>query len=69
MGKSVRNLKIVRSFSNQPVPHLPLTGRWLEQAGFTMGMRVNVLVATGCLVIQPAESLDDAYVHDETRAK
>jgi hypothetical protein len=33
------------------VPHLRLTGRWLEQAGFTAGARVIVHVLNGQLVI------------------
>lgn len=33
------------------VPHLRLTGRWLERAGFAPGSRVHVHVVNGQLVI------------------
>jgi hypothetical protein len=51
--KKTRYLKVVRSFSARPRPHLPLTGLWLEQAGFSAGMRVQVIVKQGSLVIRP----------------
>jgi toxic protein SymE len=35
------------------IPHLRLTGRWLEAAGFPPGSLVNVRVANGQLVITP----------------
>ena len=53
--KPKRNLKVVRAFSAQMKPHLPLVGRWLEKAGFKIGMRVDVEVRTRCLVIKPAK--------------
>lgn len=52
-NKNTRYLKVVRSFSTRTRPHLPLTGLWLEQAGFTTGMRVQVIVKHGSLVIRP----------------
>jgi hypothetical protein len=39
------------------VPHLRLTGRWLESVGFPAGARVHVEVAAGQIVIKP-ESLN-----------
>lgn len=43
MNKSTRKLKVVKSFSTNPKAHLPLSG-WLEQAGFSIGTEVNVIV-------------------------
>ena len=56
MEKKTRNLKIVRSFCTKPKSMLPLSGRWLERAGFRMGMRVDVIVRDQCLVILPSGS-------------
>lgn len=56
MKKESRSLKVVQHFSNKPVAHLPLKGVWLEEAGFKIGTRVNVVVRKGCLVILPAEA-------------
>jgi hypothetical protein len=50
-----RSLKVVRSFSNNPKPLLPLSGVWLARAGFTIGTRVEVIVRQGCLVIIPEQ--------------
>jgi hypothetical protein len=58
MEKANRSLKIVRSFSAKHLPHLPLKGRWLERAGFTVGMRVEVLVKDQCLIVVPSEPLE-----------
>lgn len=55
MNKSNRNLKVVRSFANTSVPYLPLKGRLLEQAGFAVGMRVDVIVVPDCLIIVPSK--------------
>jgi hypothetical protein len=55
LSKPNRNLKVVRSFGNKSVPYLPLKGRWLEQAGFAVGMRVDVIVVPDCLIIMPAK--------------
>jgi toxic protein SymE len=35
-------------------PYIRLLGRWLEQAGFTIGTKVDVSVAPGRLVIDTA---------------
>jgi Toxin SymE, type I toxin-antitoxin system len=56
MEKSNRNLKIVQSFSATHLPYLPLQWRWLERAGFTVGMRVDVLVKDQCLIVLPSKS-------------
>ena len=53
MNSKIRNLKVVKSFSSNPKAHLPLSGRWLEQAGFRIGMEVNVIVQNKCLIIFP----------------
>jgi hypothetical protein len=41
-----------------PVPFLPLQGRWLHQAGFTIGTSVRVLVTSGRLVLEVDERAD-----------
>lgn len=51
MDKKTRQLTVVRSFSNQPKAYLPLSGRWLEKAGFPIGTKVNVIVRDQCLVV------------------
>jgi len=56
---ATRSLKIVYSFSTTPKALLPLKGNWLEQAGFSIGMRVDVIVRQQCLVILPAAQRDD----------
>jgi len=38
-------------------PHLRLTGRWLEAAGFPAGARVQVQVQKGQLVITGANKI------------
>ncbi|MBL1277856.1 MAG: SymE family type I addiction module toxin [Ectothiorhodospiraceae bacterium] len=48
-----RYLKVVRSFGDYSKASLPLTGRWLEKAGFVIGSRVEVVVRKGCLMIVP----------------
>ncbi|MEW8073914.1 MAG: SymE family type I addiction module toxin [Candidatus Thiodiazotropha sp.] len=56
MENKTRNLKIVRSFCNKPKALLPLSGLWLERAGFKVGMHVDVIVREECLVILPSGS-------------
>jgi len=53
MKNKNRTLKVVRSFSKNPKAHLPLSGLWLERAGFTIGTVVNVIVKDECLIILP----------------
>jgi hypothetical protein len=53
-----RSLKIGRSNSAKHLPHLPLKGRWLERAGFTVGMRVKVFVMKQCLIVLPSEPVE-----------
>ena len=48
-----RTLKVVKSFSTKPKAHLPLSGLWLERAGFTIGTEVSVIVKDKCLIILP----------------
>ena len=50
-----RILKVVKSFSKRPKAHLPLSGRWLERAGFTVGTKVKVIVRDKCLIILPKQ--------------
>lgn len=56
MNKPARNLKVVRAVSAKHMPYLPLKGRWLERAGFSVGMRVDVLVNEQCLIVLPSNS-------------
>jgi Toxin SymE, type I toxin-antitoxin system len=44
-----------------PIPALRLRGRWLAQAGFGIGSRVEVLVTDGELVLKvlPSSALPD----------
>jgi len=56
--KSTRHLKIVQSFSTTPKACLPLKGNWLAQAGFSIGMVVDVIVRDQCLVILPSARAD-----------
>ena len=37
------------------VPYLRLRGYWLQKAGFSVGQRVRVHVADGCITIVPAQ--------------
>jgi len=53
-----RQLKIVRAFTTKPTPMLPLKGYWLAQAGFSIGMRVDVIVREQCLVILPSSLVE-----------
>jgi toxic protein SymE len=39
-----------------PKPHLRLTGRWLDRAGFAVGTAVRVQVERGRLVLEVIES-------------
>jgi len=55
-----RKLKIVRAFTAKPTPMLPLKGNWLAQAGFSIGMHVDVIVREQCLVILPSRPVDGA---------
>ncbi len=58
MSKESRELKVVRHFSNKPVVSLPFKGRWLEEAGFKVGIQVNVIVRNGCLVILAPSAIE-----------
>jgi Toxin SymE, type I toxin-antitoxin system len=55
-GRKNRCLKVVKSFSNKPKASLCLKGRWLEQAGFTIDMRVEVIVKENYLIIIPSKA-------------
>ena len=41
-----------RQVSSTPMPFLRLRGRWLDQAGFTIGANVRVEVSAGRLVVE-----------------
>ena len=63
--KSSRQIKVRKSYYpentqssnthslNPPVPQLAIKGYWLQQAGFCIGMALDIEVADGCLVIRP----------------
>ena len=38
-----------------PVPYVRLCGRWLQEAGFTIGQRIKVEINDGRLMIGPAD--------------
>jgi hypothetical protein len=42
-----------RNLPHRPVPHLRLAGRWLKEAGFTIGQHVKIEVSEGRLTIEP----------------
>ncbi|MCL6711679.1 type I toxin-antitoxin system SymE family toxin [Pseudomonas sp. R2.Fl] len=39
-----------------PFPSLRLQGRWLEQAGFSIGQTIQVRIRAGRLVLEPVKS-------------
>lgn len=45
-----------RPLSVAPMPFLRLQGRWLDEAGFTIGANVRVEVSAGRLVVEVIES-------------
>lgn len=49
--------RAVRSQPTVPVPFLRLQGRWLDEAGFTIGANVRVEVAAGRLVVEVIDSV------------
>jgi len=54
-----------------PIPALRLRGRWLAQAGFDIGARIEIIVADGELVLRvlsdsgtlPAERVEAGDLH------
>ena len=55
-SKHVRRLQVgylASSARNRP-PHIRITGRWVEEAGFPVGAEVSVEVSPGRIVIEPA---------------
>ena len=54
-----RSLKVVKSFAKKTKASLCLKGMWLEQAGFTIDMRVDVIVKEKYLVIIPSETCEN----------
>jgi hypothetical protein len=48
--------RAARSRPAAPMPFLRLQGRWLDQAGFTIGANVRVEVAAGRLVVEVIDS-------------
>lgn len=48
-----------RQLSKAPMPFLRLRGRWLDQAGFAIGMNVRVEVGAGRLVLEVIETTPD----------
>ena len=59
MNNKFRHLKVVRSFKSPPRAQLSLSGRWLEYAGFRIGMSVRVMVLERCLIITLAQSMEN----------
>ena len=50
-----KNADDSRKEPHRPLPSMPtlsLTGRWLDEAGFTISMRVGVQVMPGRLVLE-----------------
>lgn len=45
-----------RTLPTAPMPFLRLQGRWLDQAGFAIGVNVRVEVEAGRLVLEVVES-------------
>lgn len=39
-----------------PVPYLRLRGHWLRQAGFSVGQKVSIQIADGCIMIVPTSA-------------
>lgn len=72
IAKSARQIKVsyVRKRHQDPKtgrtrhysrhPSLVLSGNWLEEAGFSTGMSVNITVEQGQIILQPkAEDIRD----------
>jgi hypothetical protein len=55
--------------STGPVAHIRIMGRWLEQAGFTIGTRVNVEVSSGRLLISLLPEPPDPEPHLSPRSR
>jgi Toxin SymE, type I toxin-antitoxin system len=58
-----RELRVGQTFQTRgheevAVPFIRLSGRWLEQAGFTSGTRVEVRVKSGKLLLVRRDSAD-----------
>ncbi len=46
----------------QPIPLLRVRGRWLDEAGFTIGAEVRIVVARGLLALEVIDTeTDQAY--------
>ena len=52
-----------------PAPYLRLQGRWLANAGFTIGAKVRVDVSPGRLIIERAPELPERVPHLPRRAR
>lgn len=44
-----------RNYDYKPVPFLRLSGKWLQQAGFSIDTTVTVIVEDNLLIIRPVE--------------
>jgi hypothetical protein len=69
-GKSFRRLTvsyIADSRVKGLPPHLRIKGRWLEEAGFPVGAKVNVEVSHGRLVIERAPPEQECEVTSPMR--
>jgi hypothetical protein len=62
----LRTAYLLHTEDPSPIPALRLRGRWLAQAGFDIGARIEIIVADGALVLRvlsdggtsPAERVD-----------
>ncbi len=53
VGYSPYALKRDRRPPPPAVPYLRLRGHWLREAGFTVGQKVSIHIADGCITIIP----------------
>ncbi len=54
-SKQIKIYGLHRSSDNKEVPQLKISGVWLEQLGFKMGVTVNITTRDRLLIIEPAE--------------
>jgi hypothetical protein len=55
-SKHIRRLQVgyLAGAARKRPPHIRITGRWVEEAGFPVGAKVSVEVSPGRIVIEPA---------------
>ncbi len=57
------------SESKGPAPHIRIMGRWVEQAGFDIGSKVNVEVSHSRLIISALPDLPEREPHLPRRSE